>query len=86
MNKNDEQTQQPVTSPTTEQKTAKGNAADFLKDLQANGFVVLTAQSRDELAEMVGQIPADIHYGAGAVGFFYETGEYTLRIDLTTND
>lgn len=76
----EKQTQQPA--PATEQKPGKGGAPDFIKELQDKGFVVLTAQSRDELAKMVSDIPADVHYGAGAVGYNYDKGEYTLRIDL----
>lgn len=80
MTENEKQTQQPA--PATEQNPANGGAPDFMKELQDKGFVVLTAQSRDELAAMVNDIPADVHYGAGAVGYNYDKGEYTLRIDL----
>lgn len=84
MTENKQQTQQPA--PATEQKPAKGGAPDFMKELQDKGFVVLTAQSRDELAAMVNDIPADVHYGAGAVGYNYDKGEYTLRIDLVNKN
>lgn len=80
MTENEKQTQQPA--PATEQKPSKGGAPDFMKELQDKGFVVLTAQSRDELSAVVNDIPADVHYGAGAVGYNYDKGEYTLRIDL----
>ena len=80
MTENEKQTQQP--EPATEQKPAKGGAPDFMKELQDKGCVVLTAQSRDELSAVVNDIPADVHYGAGAVGYNYDKGEYTLRIDL----
>ena len=80
MTENEKQTQQPA--PATEQKPAKSGAPDFMKELQDKGFVVLTAQSRDELSAVVNDIPADVHYGAGAVGYNYDKGEYTLRIDL----
>lgn len=56
---------------------------DFVKELLANGSVILTANSREELAEMVNDIPADCSYGAGAAGRNRETGVYCLRIDLT---
>lgn len=80
MTENEKQTQQPATA--TEQKPAKGGAPDFMKELQDKGSVVLTAPSRDELSALVNDIPADVHYGAGAVGYNYDKGEYTLRIDL----
>ena len=55
-------------------------------ELLLNGTVILTASSREELAAMVNDIPADCSYGAGAVGRDRETGCYSLRIDLTTKE
>ena len=55
----------------------------FMKELLDNGTTILTAKSSDELAEMVNNIPADVHYGAGAVGFNPETGDFSLRLDIT---
>ena len=55
-------------------------------ELLLNGTVTLTASSREELDAMVNDIPADCSYGAGAVGRHPETGEYSLRIDLTTKE
>ena len=66
---NTEQTQQP----------------DFVKELLDNGTAILTAKTRDELAEMVNNIPADCSYGAGAVGYNPETGDFSLRLDITNN-
>ena len=54
--------------------------------LLLNGTVTLTAATREDLAAMVNDIPADCSYGAGAVGRHPETGEYSLRIDLTTKE
>lgn len=75
--------QQPAAQPPA---PAKANAPAFLKELQDKGSVVLTAQSRDELSAVVNDIPADVHYGAGAVGYNYDKGEYTLRIDLINKE
>ena len=55
----------------------------FIKQLLETGTTILTAKTRDELAEMVNDIPADVHYGAGAVGFNPETGDFSLRLDIT---
>ena len=57
----------------------------YIDELLKNGTTILTANSRDELAEMVNNIPADVHYGAGAVGFNHETGDFSLRLDITNN-
>ena len=58
----------------------------YLDELLNNGTTILTAKTRDELAEMVNAIPADVKYGAGAVGHNHDTGAFTLRIDLTSKD
>ena len=63
----------------TEQQTA------YIDELLKNGTTTLKAKTRDELAEMVNNIPADVHYGAGAVGFNPETGDFSLRLDITNN-
>ena len=55
----------------------------FIKQLLETGTTILTAKTRDELAEMVNDIPADCSYGAGAVGFNPETGDFSLRLDIT---
>lgn len=57
----------------------------YVEELLKNGTTILTAKSRDELAEMVKDIPADCSYGAGAVGCNPETGDFSLRIDITNN-
>ena len=62
------------------------NQPAYVAELLLNGTVTLTANTREELAEMVDNIPAECHYGAGAVGRHPETGLYSLRIDLTTKD
>ena len=55
----------------------------YIEDLLKNGTAILTASSREELAEMVDNIPAECHYGAGAVCKDRETGVFSLRLDIT---
>jgi hypothetical protein len=57
----------------------------FVQELFEKGTAILTAKTRDELAETVNDIPADVRYGAGAVGFNHETGDFTLRVDIINN-
>lgn len=64
--KNDSKTQQPA----------------FVDELLKNGTVTLTALMRDEFDAMLNDIPADVRYGAGAIGRNSETGILSLRIDL----
>ena len=58
----------------------------YVAELLLNGTVTLTAATREDLTAMVNDIPADCSYGAGAVGRHPETGEYSLRIDITPKD
>ena len=68
----------------TMSKKTNTEQAAFVEELLKNGTTTITAKSRDELAEMVNNIPADVHYGAGAVGFNHETATYSLRLDITS--
>ena len=68
-------------SKKTEQTETK--QPDYVAELLLNGTVTLTANTREELAEMVDNIPAECHYGAGAVGKNPDTGLFSLRIDIT---
>ena len=58
----------------------------YLDELLKNGTATLTAKTRDELAAMVDDIPAEVKYGAGAVGYDMDRGVFTLRIDLTSKE
>lgn len=69
-----------------DEQNQEQNQPAYVAELLLNGTVTLTANTREELAEMVNDIPADCSYGAGAVGRHPETGLYSLRIDLTTKD
>ena len=66
--------------------TEKTQQPAYIDELLKNGTTIMTANTRDELAEMVNAIPADVKYGAGAVGHNHDTGAFTLRIDLTSKD
>ena len=68
-----------------QQQPAESGSPAFMKELLETGTTILTAKSRDELAEMVNDIPADCSYGAGAVGYNPETGDFSLRLDITNN-
>ena len=74
MSKTKEATQQP--------ETVESSQSAFVAELLKNGTAVLTAKTRDELAEIVNDIPADVRYAAGAVGFNPETGAFSLRVDI----
>ena len=54
----------------------------YVEELLKNGTAVLSAKSRDELAEMVNEIPADCKYAVGAVGRSQDGCTYTLQVDI----
>ena len=59
---------------------------DYVADLLKNGTTTLTAPTREELGEMLDQIPADVRIGAGAVGQNRDTGLFSIRIDIIKSD
>ena len=67
-------------------KTETSKQPAHVAELLLNGTVTITAKTRDELTAMVNDIPAECSYGAGAVGRNPETGDFSLRLDLTSND
>ena len=69
-----------MSKKTTE--TTETQQPDYVAELLLNGTVTLTANTREELAEMVDNIPADVRYAAGAVGHNPETGAFSLRVDI----
>lgn len=54
----------------------------YVEELLKNGTAILTAKTREDLADMVNDIPANMRYGAGAAGYNPETGAFTLRVDI----
>ena len=69
MSKTNEATQQPA----------------HVGELLLNGTAVLEAPTREALAEMVNDIPADVKYSVGAVGRKQDGSAYTLRVDIIKN-
>ena len=57
----------------------------FVEELLKNGTTTLTSLTREDFDAMLADIPADVKYGAGAIGKNPETGIYSLRLDLVNN-
>jgi len=62
-------------------QTSDNSQPAYVADLLLNGMTVLEADSRDGLAAMIDDIPADTRYSVGAVGRT-DKGTYTLRVDI----
>ena len=54
----------------------------YVKELLEKGVVVLSGRSREELAEMLDNIPADCSYYAGCITKSYDTGLYRIQVNL----
>ena len=67
-------------------ETTETKQPAFVQELLEYGTVTIMATTRDELAGMVNDIPADCSYGVGAVGYDMDRGVFTLRIDLTSKE
>ena len=63
----------------TKEETQQPSVYD---DLLKNGTAVLEAPTREALAEMVDNIPAEVKYSVGAVGRKQDGSAYTLRVDI----
>ena len=53
----------------------------YVKELLEKGVAVLSGRSPEELNEMLGAIPADVHYYTGAIGHYYDTGLYRIQVN-----
>ena len=67
-------------------ETEQTQQPDFVKELLEKGTVTITSLTREDFDAMLKEIPADVKYGAGAVGYDMDRGVFTLRIDLTSKD
>ena len=54
---------------------------DYVKELLEKGVTVLQGRSRGELDEMLANIPSDISYYTGAVGYYVDKGIYRLQVN-----
>ena len=72
-------------SKTKAPQTSKESQPAYVGDLLLNGTTVLEAPTREALAEMVDNIPADCRYSVGAVGRKQDGSAYTLQVDIIKN-
>jgi hypothetical protein len=75
-------TESPTVTETTDEQATEGDFSAFVNQLRQEGRAILSASTREQLAEMVNNIPADCKYGVGAVGQNPESGLFTMQIDI----
>ena len=77
-------TKKEAENPEVEQ-TVVGESAntqpDYVKELLEKGVAVLQGRSRGELDEMLANIPSDIPYYAGPVGYYVDKGLYRIQVN-----
>ena len=70
-------------TPKSEQvETAESTQPSVYDDLLKNGTAILEAPTREALAELVNNIPADCKYCVGAVGRKGDGSAYTIQVDI----
>ena len=63
-------------------ETVESAQPSVYDDLLKNGTAILEAPTREALAELVDNIPADCKYCVGAVGRKGDGSAYTIRVDI----
>jgi hypothetical protein len=62
-------------------KTNETQQPSVYDDLLKNGTAILEAPTKEALAELVDNIPADCKYCVGAMGRKQDGSAYTIRVD-----
>ena len=69
-------------SKSKSEQRADEQQPDYVAELLKNGTATLSAPSREALAEMVDNIPAETKYMVGAVGRCQDGSAYTLQVNI----
>ena len=69
-------------SKSKSEQRADEQQPDYVAELLKNGTATLSATTREALAEMIDNIPAETKYMVGAVGRSQDGSAYTLRVDI----
>ena len=69
-------------SPANEQQPVESGQPAFVKELLDKGVAVLSGRTREELNEMLDNIPANCSYYAGCITKSYDTGLYRIQVNL----
>ena len=77
------QIEQPVTEqPVTEQPEPEDNRPAYVKELLEKGAVVIFGRTEGELNDILANIPSDIDFTAGAIGYYISKGLYRIQLNL----
>ena len=71
-------TEQVVSDSVSDDQNSKTNC--YIDELKEKGSIVLSAKSREELADKISKIPSDIKFIAGPIGQDYDKEEFIINI------
>ena len=58
------------------------NRPAYVKELLEKGAVVIFGRTEGELNDMLSNIPSDIDFTAGAIGYYISKGLYRIQLNL----
>lgn len=73
------QIEQPEPEPEPE---PEDNRPAYVKELLEKGAVVIFGRTEGELNDMLANIPSDIDFTAGAIGYYISKGLYRIQLNL----
>ena len=76
------QVEEPQIEQETEQPEPEDNRPAYVKELLEKGAVVLFGRTEGELNDMLANIPSDIDFTAGVVGYYISKGLYRIQLNL----
>lgn len=68
-------------NPEVEQSQVDNRPA-YVKELLEKGAVVIFGRTEGELNDMLANIPSDINFTAGAIGYYISKGLYRIQLNL----
>lgn len=71
-----------IEQPVTEQPEPEDNRPAYVKELLEKGAVVIFGRTEGELNDMLANIPSDIDFTAGAIGYYISKGLYRIQLNL----
>ena len=58
------------------------NRPAYVKELLEKGAVVIFGRTEGELNDMLANIPSEINFTAGAIGYYISKGLYRIQLNL----
>ena len=82
MSKKNETQQEVMLEGSSVESSKENKQPSVYDDLLKNGTAILEAPTREALAELVDNIPADCKYFVGAVGRKGDGSAFTIQVDI----